>query len=343
MRNRQWLLNKRPMNKLQSSDFEFREVELDDSTLQPGEVLICNRMFGMAPTMRNALNEADQSYGFSVAIGDTVKGLSVCEVIKSNHPDWAPGNRFTGLSGWEDYAIIDLSTPSPFLSRLDEDIDPVDALGLCGGNAMSAYVGLLRVGDPQPGETVVVSAAAGSVGSVAAQIGKIKGCTVIGIAGGEQKCQWLLDELGLDAAIDYKSENVAARLAQLCPHGINLFFDNVGGDILQAVVDNIAHHGRIVVCGQVSAYDSDTTAPGPRDMMKIVYWSVRIQGFLLSDFPEELETARRYLLQWGNEGKIKHREDVRQGFMNLPATFMDLFAGANTGTLMLKNDLPDDS
>lgn len=340
MLNRQWLLKCRPEDKMKPSDFEYREIELDGNNLQPGEALVCNRMFAMAPTMRNALNNAKDSYGFSVDIGDTVKGLNVCEVVKSRNADWPEGSRFTALSGWEDYAIVDLTTPSPFLSRLNQDTEPADALGLCGGNAMSAYVGLLKVGDPKPGETLVVSAAAGSVGSVAAQIGKIKGCKVIGIAGGPQKCQWLVDELQLDAAIDYKTDNVRESLAAQCPNGVNLFFDNVGGDILQAVVDNIAYHGRIVVCGQVSAYDSDATAPGPRDMMKIVYWSVRMQGFLLSDFPEEFEHAQQDLLQWGKEGKIKHYEDIRDGFANLPSTFMDLFSGANTGTLMLNNDLP---
>ena len=213
----------------------------------------------------------------------------------------------------------------------------IEALGVYGLNSLTAYFGLLKVGEPKPGETVVVSAAAASVGSMAVQIAVILGCRVIGIAGGAAKCELIRNTFGAHAAIDYKSEDVAKRLAELCPQGVDVFFDNVGGEILQAVMQNIAVHGRVAVCGQVSAYDSDQPAPGPRDMMKVVYWRVRIQGFVLGDFARDADAARLELKRSVGENRLVHRVDLRHGFENLPGAFLDLFKGQNDGTLLVQS------
>jgi NADPH-dependent curcumin reductase CurA len=211
-------------------------------------------------------------------------------------------------------------------------------MGAYGLNARTAYFGLFKVGRPKPGEALVVSGAAGSTGSVAAQIGKIMGCRVIGIAGGPDKCHWLTQVCGLDAAIDYRQGRVQERLAELCPDGIDIFYDNVGGDILQAAVENMARFGRIVLCGQIANYTKGGPAPGPSNMMRIIYGGITMQGFLQSHYADEAAAAIAQLRQWVAAGKIAHREDVRTGFMNIPEIFATLFAGRNQGTLLAVPD-----
>jgi NADPH-dependent curcumin reductase CurA len=243
------------------------------------------------------------------------------------------------MMGWQDYAVITpgaLPTPP---RRQPAGWSLVDAEGLYGGNSVTAYFGLLRIGEPKPGETVVVSAAAGSTGSIAAQIGKIKGCRVIGIAGGPEKCAWLRDVCGLDGVVDYKAENVEARLRELCPDGLDVFFDNVGGEILDAAIENMARHGRVVLCGQISSYDEgDSLSRGPRNMMRVIYWRLKLQGFLMFDFADETAQAEADLRRWSEEGRLMHKVDLHHGFDQLPATFMRLFDGSNFGTLLLTND-----
>lgn len=335
--NRRWLLTSRPAGKVSATDFTYDEQPFSPPALEDGQVLVRTAMFACAPTMRNWMNEPGKSYRASVNLGEPVLGVAGGYVEQSRHPRFPVGSKITGVLRWQDYMVI---TPDvdihPVLS-VPDDVSLEDAMGVLGVNAMTAYFGLLRVGDPKPGETVVVSAAAGSTGSVVAQIARIKGARVIGIAGGAAKCQRLIDELKLDAAVDYKNENVSQRLAELCPNGVDVFFDNVGGDILQAVMDNIAVHGRVVVCGQIAAYDSEDTAPGPRDMMKVVYWRVRIQGFVLGDFAQDAEIAREDLRRWRDAGELVYRSDIRDGFARLPDTFLDLFTGRNDGALLVRS------
>ncbi|MFD1611434.1 NADP-dependent oxidoreductase [Sphingomonas tabacisoli] len=336
--NRRWLLRSRPEGKLKVDDFALDEQPFEEPELQDGEVLVRTGMFSCAPTMRNWMNDPSRSYRASVGLGEPVIGVAGGYVEKSRHPRFPVGSKVTGVLGWEDYRLLAPDRdPHPVLA-VPDDVSLEDAMGVLGANAMTAYFGLLRVGDPKPGETVVVSAAAGSTGSVAAQIARIKGCRVIGIAGGAAKCARLTEELRLDAAIDYKKEDVSERLRELCPNGIDLFFDNVGGDILQAVMDNIAVFGRVVVCGQIAAYDSADTAPGPRDMMKVVYWRVRIEGFVLGDFAKDADMARADLKRWRDEGQLVYRTDVRSGFEALPRTFLDLFSGNNDGALLVRSN-----
>lgn len=338
MRNRQWLLARRPSGSVDLDDFEFAEADMPEPELKPGEILVNNLAFHLAPTMRNWMNDSSRSYRASVGLGTPVIGPGAAVVVRSAHAKWPVGTRLLGVSRWEDYSVLDPDNSPTLFVPVPEQFTVTEALGVFGLNSLTAHVGLNQVGRPKPGETVVVSAAAGSVGSMACQIARLQGCRVIGIAGGPDKCAWLVGTCGIDAAIDYKNEDVSRRLKDLCPDGVDVFFDNVGGPILHAVMDNIAPKGRVAVCGQVSAYDSDEPAPGPRDMMRVVYWRVRIEGFVLGDFPDKVPAARDDIVRWVRDGKIVHREDIRQGFGQLPSAFLDLFTGRNEGTLMVVND-----
>ena len=334
--NRQWLLACRPSGRVKLSDFRMRTEPMPEAPLTPGQILVRNLVFHLAPTMRNWLNDPSRSYRAAVGIGEPIIGPGGAQVVETANARWPVGTRLTCVSRWQDFSVLEPdSSPTPVIPT-PASVSTIDALGVLGLNSLTAYMGLIKVGQPQPGETVVVSAAAGSVGSMAVQIAKLLGCRVIGIAGGAHKCRWLLEVCKLDGAVDYKAENVRARIAALCPDGVDVFFDNVGGDILHAIMDNIAAYGRIAVCGQISAYDSDLPAPGPKDMMRVVYQRVRIQGFVLGDFPNDIESARADLSRWVAEGRIIHREDLRDGFETLPAAFLDLFSGQNTGTLLVK-------
>ena len=340
LHNRQWLLKSRPQGALTLGNFEFRELDIPEPDLKPGQILVRNLMFTCAATMRTWMNAPGHS-NRSIDLGTPIHGTAGgSQVVKSNHPRFPIGTRVMILSLWEDFSVLEPDTsPTPVLAQPPE-VKLIEAMRNL--NSCTAYFGLLRVGQPKAGETVVVSAAASSVGSMVVQIAKIAGCRVIGIAGGRDKCDLVVKELGADAAIDYKHENVSARLKELCPKGVDVFFDNVGGDILNAVMDNIAVKGRVVVCGQVAAYDSDTPAPGLRDMMKVIYRSVTIRGFAMNEFMQDADTVRADIKGWMAEGRLKHREDVRIGFENLPHAFMGLFKGENMGTLIVKSGEPDE-
>ena len=256
--------------------------------------------------------------------------------MRSAHPALPEGTRLTATLRWADYCLFSPASAATPVARVPDDIDMTEALGVFGHNALTGYFGMPRVVEPRPGETVVVSAAAGATGSVAAQVARNIGARVIGIAGGERKCARLVNELGLDAAIDYKSEDVSARLRALCPGGVNAFFDNVGGKILQAVIDNAAAHARVALCGQIAGYDGDVPAPGPRDMMKVVYGRIRLQGFVRGDFAAETDQALARLRHWRDMGKLTYRVDMRDGFEQLPRAFMELFTGGNDGALLVR-------
>lgn len=334
MMNRQWLLAARPSGKLKDSDFEYREQPFAVPELNDGQFILRNRVFVCGPVVRNFMNAPGPRTRVSIPLGSPVIGPVGGEVTASRHPDYPVGTLVETTARWEDYSVV---TPSAgaSLSRAVGDMTLMDLVGPLSRNTMTAYFGLFEVGLPQPGETVVVSAAAGSVGMMVCQFAKGHGCRVIAIAGGSAKCDWLMRELGVDAAIDYKSENVFARLQALCPQGVDVYFDNVGGDITQAVIDNIAPHGRIAVCGQVSSYDGDEPAPGPRDMMKIVFSRVRLEGFTIADWTPRMEEGRLEVQAWLRDGRLVSREDVRHGFETLPSAFIELFEGTNNGSLLV--------
>ena len=276
--NRQWIFASRPQGMVGPANFEYRETPLSGAPLQTGDVLVRNKTFSLIPAQRTWMN-ADSEYFPPIAVGAAVSAPATGEVVESANPTFPVGTRVTGLTRWEDYSLIkaDRLTISP----LPADIDLLDALSVFGGNALTAYLGLLKIGEPTPGETVVVSGAAGSTGSMAVQIARIIGCKAIGIAGGPAKCEWLRTEAKVDA-IDYKNENVAERLKVSAPHGVNVFFDNVGGVIMQDVIDQMAMRGRVAVCGQIAHYNTGA-APGPRNMFRVVSHRLRIQGFIASD------------------------------------------------------------
>ncbi|MDB6085879.1 MAG: NADP-dependent oxidoreductase [Gammaproteobacteria bacterium] len=288
-------------------------------------------MFLCAPTMRNWMDEERNAFYPSIPIGAPILAPAAGEIVASANETMTVGARIMTMSSWQDYHVIPAGNR---ITGIPDDLSLVEAMGPYGSNALTGYFGLLRVGRPKAGETLVVSGAAGSTGSMAAQIGKIQGCRVIGIAGGADKCAWLVNECKLDAAIDYRREAVSERLAELAPGGIDIFFDNVGGDMLQAAVDNMARHGRIVLCGQVAGYNDGTPIEGPRNMMRVIYGSITIQGFLMRNYASEANEALTELRRWIGDGLIAHREDVRHGFENIPNIFSALFDGSNRGTLL---------
>jgi NADPH-dependent curcumin reductase CurA len=257
-------------------------------------------------------------------------------VVASADERFPIGSRVTMIGHWQEYDVVN-SAVWP-VRAVPEGQDLIEAMGPMGMNALTAYFGVTDVGRPKAGETMLVSGAAGSTGSVAAQIGRIMGCRVVGIAGGPEKCAWLIDELGLDAAIDYRKGNLVEQVRDVCPEGIDVFYDNVGGDVLQAAVENMNKFGRIVLCGQIAAYNGSEPVQGPTNMMRLIYGSVTMQGFLLGDYEADLPRARTDLSTWMAEGRLSHREDVRTGFENIPAVFGEIFTGGNEGTLLIVTD-----
>ena len=331
--NRQWIFASRPQGMVGPANFEYRETPLSDAPLQTGDVLVRNKTFSLIPAQRTWMN-ADSEYFPPIPVGAAVSAPATGEVVQSANPRFPVGTRVTGLTRWEDYSLIKANQLT--ISPLPADIDLLDALSVFGGNALTAYLGLLKIGEPQPGQTVVVSGAAGSTGSMAVQIARIVGCKAIGIAGGPAKCEWLRTEARVEA-IDYKNENVAERLKALAPNGVDVFFDNVGGVIMQDVIDQMAMHGRAAICGQIAHYNTGA-APGPRNMFRVVSHRLRIQGFIASDLMADREKALRDLQQWAKGGQLAYKTDVRSGFKNLPTVFGELFTGGNDGTLILTVD-----
>ena len=333
--NRSWLLARRPEGPVALHDFAYREEAFVAPTLGEGEILVRAGLFSCAPTIRNWLNPPSRSYRGSIGIGQPIMGMAAVEIIESRHPAFAPGERVTGVAPWQDYAVLTPDRAAVPVVRIPDGVNLVDAMGIYSPNSLTAYFGLVDVGRAREGETVLVSGAAGSVGATVCQIAHIMGCRVVGIAGGAEKCAWLRDVCKVDAAIDYRLGDLGPRIAESCPCGVDLFFDNVGGATLQAAFDAMAAHGRIVVCGQISAYDSGTPAPGPRDMMKLVYGRIRMEGFVVGDFAERYDEAREAIRQWSESGELISRVDLRKGFDYLPSAFVDLFRGANKGTLLV--------
>ncbi len=330
--NRQWLLAKRPDGLVGPENFELREVPIPEPG--DGEVLLRNLMLSFDPTQRGWMEDRP-SYIPPVAIGEVMRASGVGQVVASNHPDLAVGDLVQGLVGWQDYT---LAVPAPGLgfSKLPDGVTPRLALSVLGLTGITPYFGLLDLGKPEPGQTVLVSGAAGATGSVAAQIAKIEGCRVVGIAGGPDKCAWLRDRAKLDGTIDYKSEDVRARIGALCPDGVDVYFDNVGGPILEAALDHIAERARVVLCGGISGYNAKTPPPGPNNLMNLVIRRGRMEGFIVIDYVARFGEAIAKLLAWVNEGRIAHEEDVQQGLENAPETLRRLFEGKNLGKQLLE-------
>jgi NADPH-dependent curcumin reductase CurA len=329
--NRQWLLAARPTAIVDESHFRWAEEPVPEPHAD-GEILVRNLYLSLDPTQRGWM--ARDTYLPAIPIGGVIRSFAVGRVVVSRHPDFAPGDLVQGLFGWQDYALVTDRGPSA-PSKVVPGVPIPLAMSALGMTGLTAYFGLLDVGRPVAGETVVVSGAAGATGSAAGQIAKIKGCRVIGIAGGPAKCAWLVDELGFDAAVDYKSENVAARLRELCPAGINVYFDNVGGAVLDAALARLADRGRVVLCGAISQYSSEQPV-GPKNYLNLVVKRGRMEGFLVFDYLPRAREAVADLAAWVQSGRFKDRVDVAEGLENAPRALRRLFLGENTGKQLLK-------
>jgi NADPH-dependent curcumin reductase CurA len=329
MHNRQFKLAQRPSGMVKASDFEFTTSEAGEPG--PGEVLVRVLYLSLDPAMRGWMNEG-KSYVPPVGLGEVMRALGIGRVVKSSDPEISVGDHVSGLFGVQDYALMKVKE----LTRVNPKLAPLPRfLGALGMPGMTAYFGLLDVGQPKAGETLVVSAASGAVGAIVAQIGKIIGCRVIGLAGGVDKCRYLSEELKLDGVINYKSEDVRARLKELAPKGVDVYFDNVGGDILDIVLAQLARHARIVICGAVSQYNS--TAPvGPKNYLMLLVSRARMEGFVVFDYmPRYLDGAKQ-IAQWLSEGKLQVKEDIVAGLESFPAALLKLYSGENFGKLVLE-------
>lgn len=329
--NRQWRLATRPVGLIKESDFEWSEEPVP--TPGEGEILVRNNYLSLDPTNRGWLYEKE-TYLPPVAIGEVMRGITIGAVEQSRNASFQEGTLVQGLLGWQDYALTD-GTGLTTLPK--ESSIPLTAyFGLLGHIGLTAYFGLLDIGKPKAGETLVVSAAAGAVGSLVGQIGKIKGCRVIGIAGSEEKCRWLEDELGFDAAINYKTEPVLESLKKHCPDGIDIYFDNVGGEILDAVLSLINLRSRIVLCGMISQYNAVEPVPGPYNLVNLIMKRARIEGFIVLDYMNRAQEVIGDIGKWFAEGKIQYRVDVVDGLENAPRAINKLFDGSNKGKLIVK-------
>ncbi|HML15718.1 MAG TPA: NADP-dependent oxidoreductase [Bryobacteraceae bacterium] len=329
--NRQFVLASRPVGLPKESDFQLIETPLPD--LEDGQVLVRALYLSVDPYMRGRISGM-KSYAAPVEIGQVMVGGGVARVVESKNPGFTPGDVVDIYMGWQEYAISN----GRGLRKLDASIAPVSTgLGVLGMTGLTAYFGLLDVCDPKPGETVVVSGAAGAVGSVVGQIAKIKGCRTVGIAGGDDKVAWILGECGYDAAFNYKTTgNYSARLKELCPNGIDVYFDNVGGAITDAVFGQLNVGARISICGQISQYNNTKVEMGPRLLGALIISRAKVQGFLVSDYAPRFGPALVEMAGWLKAGKLKYREDIVEGFENLPKAFIGLLEGENIGKRLVK-------
>ena len=331
--NEQVVLVRRPDGPVREDCFEV--VERDVPALHPGEALAEVRYVGIDPTIRGWLDERG-NYMAGVGIGEVVRSNGVAVVVETTDPEKYPiGRAFMALTGWQRYRVL-VPEENPPVTMVPEDVALVDVLHVLGHVGVTAFLGVLEVAKPQPGETFLVSAAAGGVGSIAGQIAKLEGARVIGIAGGPEKCKWVVDELGFDACVDYKSEDVAARLKELAPSGVDIYFDNVGRELLDTVLRRLAVRGRVVLCGDISSYDTATPAPPVRALKYVMGKRARMEGFNTLDHWARYLEAADQLSQWYAEGRIKCRYDTLEGLDHAPEALVRLFSGDHLGKLVVK-------
>ncbi len=328
--NHKFELAARPVGMPKRGDWAYKEEPVRDPG--EGELVLKVLYISLDPAMRGWMNEG-KSYVAPIGLGEVMRALALGRVLASRNSAFAVGDYVLGQLGVQEYAL----TNGSGLTKVDPSAAPLpvylSALGMPG---MTAYFGLLEVGQPKPGETVVVSGAAGAVGAVVGQIAKIKGCRVVGIAGGAQKCGYVVKDLGFDAAIDYKAEDVRRALQKHCPKAIDLYFDNVGGDILDCVLTQLARSARIVICGAISQYNNTTPIKGPSNYLSLLVNRASMRGFLVFDYASRYGEAAREMAGWLAAGKLKSREDIVEGLETFPETFVKLFKGENVGKLILK-------
>ena len=332
--NKQILLARRPNGAPVAGDFEMAETPLPDPG--DGEFLARTIYLSLDPYMRGRMN-AERSYTTPVAIGAVMEGGTVSRVEISNHPDYAAGELVVGRTGWQEYALSD----GTGMRKLAADGVPVStALGVLGMPGMTAYAGLLNIGQPKEGETLVVAASSGAVGAIVGQIAKIKGCRVVGVAGGEEKCRYVVEELGFDAALNHRDDDFEAALAAACPDGIDIYFENVAGRVLRAVIPHFNFFARMPVCGLISQYNM-TQSPGGPDhlpalMRAVLTNRLAMRGFIVTDFASQQGDFLRDVGQWLKEGRIKYREHRVAGLERAPETLIGLLKGENFGKVIIE-------
>jgi len=331
-RNRQIVLARRPAGFVDVDCFE--EVEREVPALAPGEALLEVRYLGIDPTIRGWLDERG-NYMAGVGIGEVVRSNGVGVVVETTNPDEYPlGRAVMALTGWQQYRVL-VPNEFPPVTVLPEGTRMLDVLNVLGHIGVTAYLGVLEVARPRPGETFLVSAAASGVGSIAGQVAKLQGARVLGIAGRPEKCAWVVDDLGFDACIDYKREDVAARLAELAPKGVDVYFDNVGGELLDTVLRRLAMRGRVVLCGDISTYNLDGPPPPLRNLRYLMGKRARMEGFNTLDHWDRYAEAAGQLARWVAEGKIRHREHVLPGLERAPEALVRCFTGDHLGKLVI--------
>ena len=334
-KNRKWVLKSRPTGMVDPANFEWCQEDIP--AIGDGEILVRNLWLSCDPTQRGWMER--DTYVPAVAVGEVMRSISAGQVMQSKHADFAAGDLVSGAFGWQDFAVSNGTGLVPPM-RIPPGVELPTALSLFGVTGLTAYFGMLDIGAPKAGDTVVVSAAAGSTGSFAAQIAKIKGARVIGIAGGAKKCAWLTDELALDSTIDYRERNVVPRLAELCPTGIDVYFDNVGGEILDAVLSNLADGARIVLCGGIAGYNNLANMPAIRNYLNLIIHRATMRGFLVFDFAARMPEAIAELAGWAAAGSLKDHVDVMEGLENAPDALRRLFTGENLGKQLVKIEDP---
>lgn len=330
MKNKQLLLQKRPVG-LPTED-TWKLVQSDIPKPKDGEILIQCEYVSLDPAMRGWLDDR-RSYIPPVQIDEVMRAGGVGKVIESNHPEFKVGEFVYGQTGVQQY----IATNGKGYHKVDPNLAPLPMyLGTLGMPGMTAYFGILEVGELKEGDNVFVSGAAGAVGSVVGQIAKIKNCNVVGIAGGPEKCKYLVEELGFNAAIDYKNDNIASKLKEYFPNGIDVYFDNVGGDILELALSKLAMHARIVICGAISQYNNTKPVKGPSNYLSLLVNRASMKGMVVFDYAKDYQKAAMQMGQWMAQGKLKSREDVYEGIENFYETFLRLFSGEKLGKLVLK-------
>ena len=332
MTNRRLVLARRPSGMADHDTVRVEEHDVPEPG--PGQALVQVRYLSIDPTIRTWMNDAP-GYLAPIALGEVVRGGGIAEVVRSNCERYRPGDLVFGMTGWQDYALADEDTSA--MQVIPPGVEPGLALSVFGVTGMTAYFGMIDVGRVAEGDVVVVSGAAGATGSVAGQIARIKGARrVIGIAGTPEKCAWVVDELGFDAAVDYRTEDVAQALRRLCPEGIDLYYDNVGGTILDACLGQLALRGRVALCGAISLYNETEIPPGPRNVTNLIIKRGRMEGFLVLDYVPRFPEAQIDMFGWVADGRVKSREHVVEGLEHSVDALNLLFTGANTGKVIVK-------
>ncbi|MEO7688532.1 MAG: NADP-dependent oxidoreductase [Sphingomonas sp.] len=327
---RQWLLAGHPRGRvIEPGDFRLVETEIGGAG--EGQVLLRTRYLGFDPAQKGWMeNIAD--YVAPMAIGDVMRGSAISEVVESRHHGFVPGELVMGTSGWTEFHLSN----GTGLERFESSLPPTAMLSVLGTTGMTAWCGLFKVGRPVSGDTVLVSGAAGATGSVVGQLAKIAGCRTVGIAGGAEKCRWLVEEAGYDAAIDYKAGDLADQIRAHCPGGADVVFDNVGGAILDAMLAQVATGARVVLCGGISRNETGALPVGPRNYFNLVFRRATMSGFIVLDWAGEFPAIRKRIERLVHDGRLTYREDIQRGFENAPATLHRLFTGENRGKQLLE-------